>query len=135
MVAAEGIYQAEAKELFAGESDLQELDFELGKGLQGRQDMVLAAKLPSGPGVMSVSMRSLTLPAGDTSASRPVIPMASLQLIIPAHTTTTSASPSPHLRCRWDSKARPGVSGELTGDVVGRDGAAQAEGSSVGHWL
>jgi hypothetical protein len=83
LVAAEGIYQAKTRKFFEGQMDLAELDFPLGKGLQGRQDMVLAAKLPSGPGVMSVSMRSLTLPAGAPQA-RPVIPVASLQLIIPA---------------------------------------------------
>lgn len=100
LLAAEGIYRAKTKKFFEGQSDLQELDFELGKGLQGRQDMVLAAKLPSGPGVMSVSMRSLTLPAGDAPA-RPVIPVASLQLIIPAArgycVYVTIATPSVHL--------------------------------------
>ncbi|MFJ3711261.1 hypothetical protein [Streptomyces sp. NPDC090053] len=84
LVAAEGIYQAKVKKLFEGERDLQEVDFPLGKGLQGRQDMVLAAKLPSGPGVMSTSLRSLTLPFGEAKDAPPVIATAALQLVIPA---------------------------------------------------
>ncbi|MFF8536954.1 hypothetical protein ACF07B_34185 [Streptomyces sp. NPDC015532] len=96
LLAAEGIYRAKEQKFFTGESELQELDFDLGKGLQGRQDMLLAAKLPCGPGVMSASLRSLTLPArfaaesgladvaGTGDLVRPTLPMASLQLIIPA---------------------------------------------------
>jgi len=96
LLAAEGIYRAKEQKFFTGESDLQELDFDLGKGLQGRQDMLIAAKLPSGPGVMSASLRLLTLPArfaAETGIAdiaetgevvRPTLPMASLQLIIPA---------------------------------------------------
>ncbi|WP_434599725.1 hypothetical protein [Streptomyces sp. A5-4] len=84
LLAAEGIYRAKEQKFFAGESDLQELDYPLGKGFQGRQDMLLAAKLPSGPGVMSTSLRSLTLPAADAGLPRPVIAMASVQLVIPA---------------------------------------------------
>ena len=63
LLAAEGIYRAKEQKFFAREGHLQELDFALGKGVQGRQDMLLAAKLPSGPGVMSASLRMLTLPA------------------------------------------------------------------------
>ncbi|MDJ0466642.1 hypothetical protein [Streptomyces sp. H27-C3] len=84
LLAAEGIYRAKEQKFFAGESDLLELDYPLGKGFQGRQDMVLAAKLPSGPAVMSTSLRSLTLPAADAGLPRPVIAMASVQLVIPA---------------------------------------------------
>ncbi|MFG2026288.1 hypothetical protein [Streptomyces sp. NPDC048825] len=96
LLAAEGIYRAKEQKFFAGERELQELDFALGKGVQGRQDMLLAAKLPSGPGVMSASLRLLTLPAafaaetgiadvaGTGEAVRPTLPMALLQLIVPA---------------------------------------------------
>ncbi|MFI1677366.1 hypothetical protein [Streptomyces sp. NPDC020607] len=96
LLAAEGIYRAKEQKFFAREGRLEELDFPLGKGVQGRQDMLLAAKLPSGPAVMSASLRLLTLPAGfaaragvedPTGAAavvRPTLPVASLQLIIPA---------------------------------------------------
>ncbi|MGA5452014.1 hypothetical protein [Streptomyces umbrinus] len=96
LLAAEGIYRAKEQKFFAREGHLQELDFALGKGVQGRQDMLLAAKLPSGPGVMSASLRMLTLPAsfaaetgiadvaGTGEAVRPTLPMALLQLIVPA---------------------------------------------------
>ncbi|MEV0226602.1 hypothetical protein [Streptomyces sp. NPDC050704] len=96
LLAAEGIYRAKEQKFFTGERGLQELDFALGKGVQGRQDMLLAAKLPSGPGVMSASLRLLTLPAGFAAetgiadvagtgeAVRPTLPMALLQLIVPA---------------------------------------------------
>ncbi len=58
--------------------------------------MLLAVKLPSGPAVMSASLRLLTLPAsflaesgvtdatGDGETVRPTLPVASLQLIVPA---------------------------------------------------
>ncbi|MEU1045221.1 hypothetical protein ABZ400_08715 [Streptomyces sp. NPDC005897] len=96
LLTAEGVYRAKHHRFFAGESQLQELDFDLGKGVQGRQDMLLAAKLPSGPAVMSASLRLLTLPASFVAASgaaeavgvdgavRPTLPVASLQLIVPA---------------------------------------------------
>ncbi|MFF9047235.1 hypothetical protein [Streptomyces parvulus] len=95
LLTAEGIYRAKHQKFFASESELQELDFELGKGVQGRQDMLLAVKLPAGPGVMSASLRLLTLPASLVTDSgvmdpdadesiRPTLPVASLQLIVPA---------------------------------------------------
>lgn len=96
LLTAEGIYRAKYEKFFAGESEPQELDFDLGKGAQGRQDMLLAAKLPCGPGVMSASLRLLTLPArfmtesgvldadSPAGAIRPTLPVASLQLIVPA---------------------------------------------------
>ncbi|WP_328687857.1 hypothetical protein OHA74_54375 [Streptomyces phaeochromogenes] len=96
LLAAEGIYRAKEHKLFARERDLKELDFALGKGIQGRQDMLLAAKLPSGPGIMSTSLRLLTLPArfaaetgiADVASTgetvRPTLPTALLQLIVPA---------------------------------------------------
>ncbi|AKH83005.1 hypothetical protein AA958_13075 [Streptomyces sp. CNQ-509] len=84
LMAAEGIYRAKEQKFFAGEREPRELDYELGKGLQGTQDMLLAVKLPGGPGVMSASLRSLTLPGGDAETPAPVIPFASLQLIMPA---------------------------------------------------
>ncbi|GAA2132520.1 hypothetical protein [Streptomyces synnematoformans] len=84
LMAAEGIYRAKEQKFFAGEKEPQELDYELGKGLQGHQDMLLAVKLPGGPGVMSTSLRSLTLPGGDAETPAPMVPFASLQLIVPA---------------------------------------------------
>ncbi|WP_217170166.1 hypothetical protein [Streptomyces sp. AC512_CC834] len=96
LLTAEGIYRAKHQRFFAGERELQELDFDLGKGAQGRQDMLLAVKLPSGPAVMSASLRLLTLPAsfvaesggadavGDDETVRPTLPVASLQLVVPA---------------------------------------------------
>ncbi|WP_399887312.1 hypothetical protein ACGH7X_22485 [Streptomyces sp. BBFR51] len=99
LLTAEGIYRAKHHRFFSDESGLQELDFDLGKGVQGRQDMLLAVKLPSGPAVMSASLRLLTLPASfvaesgvmdgadsgdDGEVIRPTLPVASLQLIVPA---------------------------------------------------
>lgn len=95
LLTAEGVYRAKERRFFSGEGDLRELDFPLGKGVQGRQDMVLAAKLPCGPGVMSTSLRMVTLPSrliaeaglGDLAAGedvRPQLPMATLQLVVPA---------------------------------------------------
>jgi hypothetical protein len=46
--------------------------------------MVLATRLPCGPGVMSTSLRSLRLPPVDAGIKVPPLPMASLQLIVPA---------------------------------------------------
>ncbi|MFY1678830.1 hypothetical protein [Streptomyces sp. WMMC905] len=83
LLAAEGIYQAKARRLLTDARDVEEVDYPLGKGLQGEQDLVLAVKLPSGPGVMSTSLRSLTLPATEGRPA-PGVPMASLQLVIPA---------------------------------------------------
>ncbi|MFE4409918.1 hypothetical protein [Streptomyces sp. NPDC056821] len=90
LLAAEGIYRAKEQLFFERDSEVEELDFALGKGARGRQDMLLAAKLPSGPGVMSTSLRTVQLstaeqtrPGTDGPAS-PKIPMAVLQLIIPA---------------------------------------------------
>ncbi|MEG3627295.1 hypothetical protein [Streptomyces poriticola] len=96
LLTAEGIYRAKEQKFFARERELQELDFPLGKGVQGRQDMLLAARLPCGPGVMSTSLRMITLPArlaaetgiadvaGTGEPLRPSLPMATLQLIVPA---------------------------------------------------
>lgn len=84
LMAAEGIYRAKEQKFFAGEREPRELDYELGKGLQGAQDMLLAVKLPGGPGVMSASLRSLTLPGAGAAESAPVVPFASLQLVVPA---------------------------------------------------
>ncbi|MFJ7772417.1 hypothetical protein ACIQ1J_29515 [Streptomyces sp. NPDC097107] len=90
LLSAEGIYRAKGKRFFAKESQIEDLDFPLGKGFQGRQDSLLAAKLPCGPGVMSVSLRSVEarIPRGaahlPNASSTKRIPMAVLQLIIPA---------------------------------------------------
>jgi hypothetical protein len=132
LVAAEGIYQAKTRRFFEGQGDLEELDFPLGKGLQGRQDMVLAAKLPSGPGVMSVSMRSLTLPAGDPQTSA-VIPVAALQLIVPAPRDycvyVTIATPSVHLLDSYSGRLAH-IGRTFAFDVPDTTGRADRPGSS-----
>lgn len=86
ILTAEGIYRATEQKLFAGEDTdgLEELDFRLGKGVQGRQDMLLAAKLPCGPAVMTTSLRTLRLPALEGGIPVPPLAMATLQLIAPA---------------------------------------------------
>lgn len=84
LMAAEGIFRAKEHKFFAGAKEPVELDYELGKGLQGAQDMLLAVKLPGGPGVMSASLRSLTLPGAGEVSPAPMVPFASLQLIVPA---------------------------------------------------
>ncbi|EST28030.1 hypothetical protein [Streptomyces roseochromogenus] len=83
---AEGIYQATAQKVFSGvpERDLQELSFPLGEGLQGPEDMVLAAKLPCGPAVMTTSLRSIQYPTPEPGLATPPLPMAVLELVIPA---------------------------------------------------
>jgi len=97
---AEALYRAKETKLFTGEAGLRELDFEAGKGVQGRQDMLLAVKLPCGPGVMSTSLRSLTLADAERPEGR-VFPLAALQLIIPAPSGycvyVTLATPSVYL--------------------------------------
>ncbi len=95
---AEGIYQATARKFFSNVSEdrLEEISFPLGEGLQGPQDMVLATKLPCGPGVMSTSLRTLRLPALEAGISVPPLPVAALQLIVPAPTATACTSRSPH---------------------------------------
>ncbi|BDH71844.1 hypothetical protein [Streptomyces sp. PLM4] len=100
LLAAEGMYRAKERQLFSGEADLEELDFPLGKGLRGRQDTLLASKLPSGPGVMSASLRSVTLrTTSEAGADTQRIPMAVLQLIIPA----------PHDYCVYVTVSTPSV--------------------------
>ncbi|WP_329051218.1 hypothetical protein OG873_17580 [Streptomyces violaceus] len=95
LLTAEGVYRAKEQKFYAGERELRELDFPLGKGVQGRQDMLLAVKLPCGPGVMSTSLRMVTVPArlaaesgladaGTGEGIRPTLPMATLQLVVPA---------------------------------------------------
>ncbi|MBW1601178.1 hypothetical protein JJV70_03480 [Streptomyces sp. JJ66] len=84
LLAGEGIYRAKERSLFAGQRGLLELDFDLGKGWQGPQDMLLAVKLPCGPAVMSTSLRSLQLPAQEGGSVPAPLPVASLQLIVPA---------------------------------------------------
>ncbi|MFF3406645.1 hypothetical protein ACFYW8_10585 [Streptomyces sp. NPDC002742] len=98
---AEGIYQATAQKLFSGvaEERLEKIAFPLGEGLQGPQDMVLAAKLPCGPAVMSTSLRTLHLPALDVGLAMPPLPMAALQLVVPA----------PHGYCVYVTISTPSV--------------------------
>ncbi|MGW0736724.1 hypothetical protein [Streptomyces sp. NPDC002851] len=83
---AEGIYRTTEKKFFSGENpdDLEPLDFPLGKGVKGKQDMLLAAKLPCGPAVMSTSLRTLHVPPLAEGMGRTPLAMASLQLIVPA---------------------------------------------------
>ncbi|MFE1026698.1 hypothetical protein ACFW5I_19370 [Streptomyces sp. NPDC058818] len=98
---AEGIYQATARKFFSNVSEdhLEEISFPLGEGLQGPQDMVLATKLPCGPGVMSTSLRTLRLPALEAGISVPPLPVAALQLIVPA----------PHSYCVYVTISTPSV--------------------------
>ncbi|WP_328770616.1 hypothetical protein [Streptomyces sp. NBC_00286] len=98
---AEGIYQATAQKFFSGmpEERLEEIGFPLGEGLQGPQDMVLAAKLPGGPAVMSTSLRTLRLPDLDAGLKMPPLPMAALQLVVPA----------PHSYCVYVTISTPSV--------------------------
>ncbi|MET7809381.1 hypothetical protein ABZT26_00805 [Streptomyces sp. NPDC005395] len=106
-VTAEGIYRTKERLFFAGETEVEELDFTLGKGVRGRQDMLLATKLPSGPGVMSASLRTVELRtaeqtlAGAGAPRTQRIPMAVLQLILPAPRDycvyVTIATPSVYL--------------------------------------
>lgn len=94
LLAAEAAYRAKEAELREARGALEELDFELGKGVQGSMDTVLATKLPVGPAVMSVALRAVELrdPTARTgdgaeSAESPrtqTLPMAVLQLVIPA---------------------------------------------------
>ncbi|MGW0827455.1 hypothetical protein [Streptomyces sp. NPDC002845] len=98
---AEGIYQATAQRFFskAAEENLKKISFPLGEGLQGPQDMALAAKLPCGPAVMSTSLRALRLPDLDAGLAMPPLPMAALQLIVPA----------PHSYCVYVTISTPSV--------------------------
>ncbi|MFJ7772425.1 hypothetical protein ACIQ1J_29555 [Streptomyces sp. NPDC097107] len=98
---AEGIHQATARKFFSNVSEdrLEEISFPLGEGLQGPQDMVLAFKLPCGPGVMSTSLRTLRLPALEAGISVPPLPVAALQLIVPA----------PHSYCVYVTISTPSV--------------------------
>ncbi|MFH8527381.1 hypothetical protein ACH4GE_03030 [Streptomyces tendae] len=107
LLAAEGIYRAKERLFFTREAEVEELDFALGKGGRGQQDMLLAAKLPGGPGVMSASLRTVELrtagqaAAGGEDAAAQKVPMAVLQLICPAPrdycTYITIATPSVYL--------------------------------------
>ncbi|MBD0740663.1 hypothetical protein [Streptomyces sp. CBMA29] len=83
---AEGIYQAAVRKVFSAvpEESLQELSFPLGEGLQGPEDMVLAAKLPCGPGVMTTALRSLRFPTLEPGLATPPLPVGVLELIVPA---------------------------------------------------
>ncbi|MEU3900178.1 hypothetical protein [Streptomyces sp. NPDC045251] len=98
---AEGIYQATARKFFSdvAEDRVEEISFPLGEGLQGPQDMALATKLPCGPGVMSASLRTLRLPALEAGIAVPPLPVASLQLIVPA----------PHSYCVYVTISTPSV--------------------------
>ncbi|MFE0671912.1 hypothetical protein [Streptomyces sp. NPDC058867] len=98
---AEGIYQATARKYFSGvaQETLEELSYPLGEGLQGPQDMVLAAKLPCGPAVMSTSLRTLHLPPIEAGLAMPPLPMAALQMIVPA----------PHSYCVYVTISTPSV--------------------------
>ncbi|WP_419995864.1 hypothetical protein [Streptomyces boninensis] len=97
LIAAEGVYRAKEKTFFADDPRMETIDFERAKGRQGTRDTLLAAKLPCGPGVMSASVRTISRTdleaiaagAGDDMAGSPAmvpeqVPMATLQLIIPA---------------------------------------------------
>ncbi|GAA1903491.1 hypothetical protein GCM10009716_11870 [Streptomyces sodiiphilus] len=84
LVAAEGIFRAKKKSFFTEDEELVEVDRENAKGVQGRQDLLLATRLPCGPGVTSISLRSMTFRGAPGEAPPPVLGVASLQLIVPA---------------------------------------------------
>ncbi|MEU9652054.1 hypothetical protein AB0E00_24495 [Streptomyces sp. NPDC048110] len=84
LLAAEGIFRAKEQHYFAQDSATEDVDHELGKGTRGAQDLLLATQLPCGPGITSVSMRSLTLPTGDSGTEPPIMAIGLLQLLVPA---------------------------------------------------
>ncbi|MDT0267914.1 hypothetical protein RM844_16665 [Streptomyces sp. DSM 44915] len=64
LVTAESIYRKK-KEKFFGDlpsEQLTDIDEKLAKGLRGPEDTLLATKLPVGPAVTSISLRTLTMP-------------------------------------------------------------------------
>jgi hypothetical protein len=75
---------------------LDKFRFPLGEGPQG---MLLAAKLPCGPAVMSTSLRTLHLPPIEAGLAMPPLPMAALQMIVPA----------PHNYCVYVTISTPSV--------------------------
>ncbi|MGW0823030.1 hypothetical protein [Streptomyces sp. NPDC002845] len=83
LLAAEGIFRAKEQQYFAHDTATEDVDHELGKGTRGTQDLLLATRLPCGPAVTSVSMRSMTLPAGNSEVPPPVLAIGSLQMVIP----------------------------------------------------
>lgn len=103
---AEAIYQAKRNK-FLGETDcVDEIDQKKAKGFQGLQDTILATKLPSGPAIASISLRSTTLVDG--SGDEHVVAVASLQLIIPARENYavyfTLTTPSVYLLDSYSSR-------------------------------
>jgi len=84
LMTAEGIFRAKEQKFFGSGGALEEIDYDLGKGVQGPQDMLLAVKLPCGPAIMSTSLRSLKLPDGDEGRPGVTLPVAALQLVVPA---------------------------------------------------
>ncbi|MFC7513122.1 hypothetical protein ACFQV4_35880 [Streptomyces thermocarboxydus] len=94
LLTAEGVYRAKERRFFSGESDLRELDFPWARGA-GPPGHGAGGQAALRPGVMSTSLRMVTLPSrliaeaglGDLAAGedvRPQLPMATLQLVVPA---------------------------------------------------
>ncbi len=89
LVTAESIYQAKKEEYFGQEAEAPaDIDQPEAKGLQGAQDTLLATRLPCGPGVTSISLRSVTFPGAEADATRtgvpPTLGVGFLQLAVPA---------------------------------------------------
>ncbi|KAB8161387.1 hypothetical protein FH609_027185 [Streptomyces sp. 3MP-14] len=88
LICAESIYRAKKEEYFreVPESELAEIDERLAKGLRGPEDTLLATKLPVGPGVTSVSLRSMTFPRppGIGQGPPPKLGVSFVQLAVPA---------------------------------------------------
>ncbi|MDT0445634.1 hypothetical protein [Streptomyces johnsoniae] len=89
LVTAESIYQAKKEEYFGQATEKPaDIDQPEAKGLQGPQDTLLASRLPCGPGVTSISLRSVTFPRAEADDTRtgppPAIGVGFLQLAVPA---------------------------------------------------
>ncbi|WP_235978835.1 RodZ family helix-turn-helix domain-containing protein [Streptomyces lycii] len=129
LLAAEGIYRAKEKSFFAHDGKLQELDFPLGKGVQGRQDMLLAAKLPCGPGVMSTSLRTMTLPVSAVPTTS-AVPATSAETETSAETATPVAASEASV-VPPDSAASPGSGGTGPAGAVTNPAAAGSAETAV----
>ena len=88
LICAESIYRAKKEEYFRDvpAAELTEVDERLAKGLRGPEDTLLATKLPVGPGVTSISLRSMTFPRpeGVGQGPPPKLGVSFLQLAVPA---------------------------------------------------
>ncbi|GAA3877235.1 hypothetical protein [Streptomyces sedi] len=88
LIAAESIYRVKKEEYFGEvpEDQLTDIDERLAKGSRGPQDTLMATKLPGGPAVTSISLRSMTFtrPEGIGHGPPPKLGISFLQLAMPA---------------------------------------------------